>query len=130
MYLSLRKDGSRVRGAAISTDGGTTFTYIAGSGEHAGGLVRPDPSGGVQQPTITAANGTLYNAQPTQPGVRANMKVFSSEDDGKSWQLARAIYPGPAAYSSLAQLSSGAVVLVRSCTPPQEKSMRSAINRH
>ena len=120
IYLSLRKDSSPVRGAATSSDGGRSFAYVAGSGTRVGGLVRPDPSGGVQQPTITAANGTLFNAMPTQPGARANMQVFASDTDGRTWRLARSVYGGPAAYSSLAQRSDGAVVLayerdVRGC---------------
>ena len=111
IFLSLRQDGSRVRGAATSSDGGRSFAYVAGSGTRVGGLVRPDPSGGVQQPTITAANGTLFNAMPAQPGARANMKVYASDTDGRTWRLARSVYAGPAAYSSLAQRSDGTVVL-------------------
>ena len=88
-----------------------SFKYVVGSGQHAGGLVRPDPSDGVQQPTITAANGTLFNAMPSQPGARADMKLYSSKNDGQSWELARGVYPGPSAYSSLAQRSDGAIVL-------------------
>ena len=53
----------------------------------------------------------MYNAQPAASGVRADMKVFSSSDNGETWALAREVYPGPAAYSSLAQLTGGRVVL-------------------
>ena len=88
-----------------------SFKYVVGSGQHAGGLVRPDPSDGVQQPTITAANGTLFNAMLSQPGARADMKLYSSKNDGQSWELARGVYPGPSAYSSLAQRSDGTIVL-------------------
>ena len=48
------------------------------------------------------------------------MQVFASDTDGRTWRLARSVYGGPAAYSSLAQRSDGAVVLayerdVRGC---------------
>jgi sialidase-1 len=100
--MSLRLDGGGSRGQALSNDGGATFEWSAPT--------IPNWVGGVQQPLITLANGTLVYAAPTGPG-RSKITVFTSDDDAATWQALRQIYDGPSAYSSLAQRSDGAVAL-------------------
>ena len=67
-------------------------------------------AGGVQQPLITLANGTLAYAAPNAAG-RSNMTVFTSVDDGNSWAVATSIYRGPSAYSALAEKADSGVLL-------------------
>jgi sialidase-1 len=61
------------------------------------------------------SNGSLlYSAaNPTwaRHSERRNMTVFISDDDAASWRVAKNIYPGPSAYSGLAQLQDGTVVI-------------------
>ena len=102
ILLSLRRDGAGSRGQALSSDGGASFAWSADT--------IPNHAGGVQQPLITLANGTLVYSAPNH-GSRMNMTVFASTDQASTWQAVRNVYTGPSGYSSLAEQASGAVAL-------------------
>lgn len=102
VLMSLRRDAHGARGQALSSDGGATFAWSKPT--------IPNHAGGVQQPLITLANGTLAYAAPNANG-RSNMTVFISVDDANSWTVAQNVYSGPSAYSALAEKSSGVLLL-------------------
>ena len=96
----------------------STWSLLENSGFSVGGLVRPDPSGGVQESFLTTRNRTMVlNALPASGGGqgyghRRNMTVFGSRDSGSSWQPMDEIYTGAVGYSDLGELASGVVALV------------------
>ena len=102
ILLSLRRDGHGSRGQALSSDGGASFRWSADT--------IPNHAGGVQQPLVTLANGTLLYSAPNHDS-RSNMTVFVSTDEATSWTAVVNVYRGPSAYSSLAQRGDGVVVL-------------------
>jgi hypothetical protein len=53
----------------------------------------------------------ILHANPASES-RERMTVKASPDGGASWPFERVVYPGAAAYSSLAQLPSGEVLLL------------------
>ena len=51
----------------------------------------------------------LLFLNPADAGKRQNMTIKASFDEGKTWPLAKVLHPGPAAYSSIAVMSKGAI---------------------
>jgi sialidase-1 len=93
------------RMVATSADGGRTLTPA-----------RPDPA--LIEPPAQASLITLPGGRGDRRRVifanpastsRERLTVRLSEDDGATWPAARVLHAGPAAYSSLAELSDGAV---------------------
>jgi hypothetical protein len=69
------------------------------------GLARFAQGGGVR--------GPLLFSTPEQRGVRANLSLWVSENEGASWGAPRAsLWAGPAAYSDLAQVNATHVGVV------------------
>ena len=83
---------------SLSHDGGETWGDVWQAKE------LPEPIKGCEGSTIYhKASGKLYFSHPDPPHglFRANMRVWSSSDAGKSWQEEADIWSGAAGYSAL-----------------------------
>jgi len=89
------------RGIATSTDGGAAWSAI----EQEKQLPCPKCQGSL----LRIASGKLLFSNPNASS-RNNLTVRMSNDDGKSWPIARLLHGGPSAYSSLAQLPDGTLL--------------------
>ena len=111
LLLNMRSyAGQHQRAVAVSHDGGLTWSKV-----------RLDPT--LNEPVCqasmvrdTAARGDrkdrLLFSNPADTAHRDRMTVRLSYDEGKSWPVARLIYAGPSAYSSLAVLRDGTIGLL------------------
>ena len=88
---------------ALSKDGGLTF------GPHFVLKGLPQPLEGCQGSTIRhPVTGTLFYSGPaTVSPYRHNMSVYTSTDDGLTWDARAVVHSGASAYSSLAMLYGG-----------------------
>jgi len=97
----------RCRRVSISRDGGMTW-----------GEVTPDPA--LVEPICQASirryawleecgQDMMLFSNPAHAEERRNMTVRLSYDGGRSWPVARCLYPGPSAYSCLAVMPDGEV---------------------
>ena len=88
---------------ALSKDGGLTF------GPHFVLKGLPQPLEGCQSSTIRhPVTGTLfYSGTATVSPYRHNMSVYTSTDDGLTWDARAVVHSGASAYSSLAMLNDG-----------------------
>lgn len=103
-----RPDLAGRRLVSRSTDGGATWS-------------EPEPDSELIEPTCQASilsyrdpsddRGGLLFSNPAAKG-RTNMTVRLSEDEGRTWPVARTINPGSSAYSCLAALPNGRIGLV------------------
>jgi sialidase-1 len=109
------KDGGRPdragrRAVARSRDGGETWSALAFDAT----LIEPN----CQASLIAVANiaraaeRVLIFSNPASPTARRNLTVRVSRDGGRTWPVALAVDPGPAAYSCLARLPSGRIGLL------------------
>eukprot|EP00947_MAST-08B_sp_MAST-8B-sp1_P000933 g933.t1 len=99
LLASMRVDSTSTRRAAISSDGGKSWTEDP-QALPAGALL-PGPSGGCQG-TLMRANGSIFYSQPLSPDKsRKRMTVLRSDDDANSWKRGTVVYAGSAAYSCL-----------------------------
>lgn len=112
-----------LRAVSTSTDGGLTWSPPSYPAE----LVEPvcqaalirclDPllprrlSASLPASGLTDSPAPLLFSNPASTR-RANMTVRISYDEGRTWPIARQIYPGPSAYSALAVLPDGTVALL------------------
>jgi sialidase-1 len=91
----------KTRAVARSEDGGITL----GPTEHDPALIDPGCNAGI---TVYRRNGkdivVFTNAASTK---RENLTVKLSYDSGRTWPVARTIYAGPAAYSTVIPLAGG-----------------------
>ena len=107
VYMSIRpykelqswSHGKRV--SAISTNGGATFGPIKIEQQ----LVN---AGGVDGSVVTyylddTPTKTIFYSHPDARG-RTNMTLYTSRDDAQTWTSTVNVYPGGAAYSSLAMV--------------------------
>ncbi len=109
ILLNARNQGGglKQRKTAVSHDGGATWSTTL----HDPALIEP-----VCQASLLRHPGTgdptsdvfLFCNPATQTG-RTNGMVRLSRDDGKTWPLARVLYPGGFAYSCLTSLPDGSV---------------------
>jgi sialidase-1 len=95
--------GRKQRAICLSADGGATWSDF----RYDATLIEP-----ICQASLLAyppGGGVLLFSNPAETTARRNLTVRLSRDDGKTWPLARTLYPGPAAYSCLAALPEGEV---------------------
>ncbi len=99
LYINCRNfvRGTR-RGVSRSYDGGNTFTDF----EWDETLIEPVCQGSLE----SLPDGRLLFANPASTR-RERMTVRLSADGGRTWPAARALHPGPSAYSDLAALPNG-----------------------
>src|SRR5690606_25126335 len=99
--------GRNVRTHAWSTDGGITWTDPQDAAE----LFEPVCQASLIRyswPEFDLKSRILF-ANPAST-KREKMTIRLSEDEGKTWPLAKILYEGPSAYSSLAVLPTGEVL--------------------
>jgi sialidase-1 len=98
VLLSMRSASGRARLAAASADGGQSWgppwATVVESQCEASTVALP-------------SRAVLVMSSAYDPAGRTNMTLHVSGDAGRSWAPAVAVYPGPAAYSSLVVLSEG-----------------------
>ena len=88
---------------ALSKDGGLTF------GPHFVLKGLPQPLGGCQGSTIRhpVTGILLYSGPATVSPFRHNMSIYTSLDNGLTWNAKAVIHSGSSSYSSLAVLGNG-----------------------
>jgi sialidase-1 len=98
--------GARVRKTALSHDGGATWSPI----EDAAELRDPSCNASILRYSFDdgLGLGKILFCGPDS-AKRANGTVRLSLDDGKTWPVKRALWPGSFAYSGLVKLSDGTV---------------------
>mgnify|MGYP003290891142 CR=1 FL=1 len=106
ILLSSRQNGAR--GYAISHDGGQTWDPQGRwedlkSNACNGEIIRYD------FPFLSFKKSILLHTIPNSMD-RKDVSIYISRDNGKTWQFAKVIAPGPAAYSSLSILPDGRLV--------------------
>lgn len=57
------------------------------------------------------SDGTLYFSNLNDPADRKNLVLRKSVDNGRTWEIIRTIYEGPAAYSTMELLKDGSIVI-------------------
>lgn len=100
LYVSCRdQDGTApgTRGDGYSQDGGQT---LSGPVLPQATLTMPTVHGSV----ITLPDGRLLHSGPTHPTERAAMALWTSDDEGVTWQVRHRVSGLPAGYSALALL--------------------------
>jgi sialidase-1 len=95
------------RALATSDDGGLTWSAV----RHDPALVEPVCQASLVRYTTEppeSQNRLLFsNPGHGEVGKRRDMTVRMSMDEGRTWPASRVLWPGPAAYSSLAALPGG-----------------------
>lgn len=105
--------GENKRTHAISYDGGQSWTQPYSVEE----LVEPVCQASIlraQWPTPLQQSTILFLNPATSKG-RHNMSLRMSFDEGKTWPFIRTIFPGPAAYSSMAMSNTKDVFVLYEC---------------
>ncbi len=106
LMMLIRATGQRK--VTYSSDKGQSWSPVKVVPE----LVEPGVNGDLLRYTSLSSgqdkNRILFSI-PNHPTQRKNLTVFLSYDEGKTWPVKKVIYPGLAAYSSLAILEDGSV---------------------
>ncbi len=96
----------KTRAIARSADGGVTFGPMA----HDPALVDPGCNAGFIRYQYQGKDVLIFtNAASTR---RENLTVRISHDEGRTWREGRTIHAGPAAYSTVIQLSDGTIAVL------------------
>ncbi len=98
------------RGIATSSDGGATWTAIEQEKQLPcpkcqASLIRYD-----EQRLIFSNPHPTPSDDGKPSSVRVRLTVRLSDDEGRTWPVAKVLYPGLAAYSSLARLPDGTIL--------------------
>jgi sialidase-1 len=102
----------RRRGVCISHDGGDSFDEAAF--RHDDALVEPVCQAAIRRwswPTDGAA-GLILFSNPASETRRIALTLRGSHDDGRTWPLELLVHPGGSAYSDLAVLPDGTVLVL------------------
>lgn len=86
--------------AAVSTDGGETFSPVAPVTD----LLDPAVNG-----SVIAVGPVLLASHCADPDLRRNAVVSRSDDLGRTWRVVRELEPGQAGYTQLAVLPDGRI---------------------
>ncbi|MGW7487455.1 sialidase family protein [Streptomyces sp. NPDC054786] len=118
IMLNSRTRSTTRRLVAQSRDGGLTYSAPAADDElidpaNNASILRYDPAA---PPDRARAHWLLFS-NTASTGARENLTVRASCDDGESWPIARAVAPGPAAYSTLTRLRDGTFGLLYESGP-------------
>jgi sialidase-1 len=111
LLLNMRSyAGEHERAIALSHDGGLTWSKVRLDPV----LIEPVCQASMVRYTLAAKSGRnrLLFSNPADKARRDRMTVRLSYDEGKTWPVARQVYAGPSAYSSLAILSDGTIGLL------------------
>jgi sialidase-1 len=112
LLLNMRNHPPRpenFRMVATSADGGRTLSAAAADPA----LIEPPAQASLiaMAGTSAADRRRLIFANPAST-KRERLTVRTSDDDGRTWPVARVVHEGPAAYSSLAALPDGSIGLL------------------
>lgn len=111
LLLNMRSyAGKHQRAIALSHDGGLTWGPV----QLDPALIEPVCQASMVRYTLAreAGKNRLLFSNPADAAHRDRMTVRLSYDEGKTWPVARLIYAGPSAYSSLAVLHDGTIGLL------------------
>lgn len=116
IYMTIRNnsaDGAeqdfKVRLCSRSTDDGMTWSRLS----KAEGIIDPICNASVTElpnPDPDASHDLLLLANLASTGLRQNMTVRLSYDEGDSWQISKVLYPGRSGYSDLAVTADNTVL--------------------
>lgn len=108
LIMNMRSyNGEYSRAIATSADGGETWSEI----EHDHQLVESKVQASIINYGEYQNKEMILFANPAVPVGRTHMTVRASFDGTESWEVAKLIYKGPSAYSSLTRLPNGNVGL-------------------
>lgn len=101
----------RCRAVATSSDGGLTWSEVS----YDETLVEPVCQASIRRlsradPNVPGAKDRILFSNPGSAERRKALTVRLSEDEGKSWPVARLLWAGPAAYSCLAVMPDGTIL--------------------
>jgi len=119
LVLNMRGITGTHRKIARSTDGGQTWGQVVEDRA----LIEPRCQGSVEYLVGTDGHqGHLLFSNPASTR-RENLTIRLSDDDGRTWPVARQVYAGPAAYSCLSALPDGTAGCLYECgkANPHEK---------
>jgi sialidase-1 len=107
MLNARNQGGDKCRKIAISRDGGATWSETW-TGQT---LIEPVCQASVLRHSANAPSepDVFLFSNPASRNARTNGVVRLSRDEGKTWPVARTLYPGSFAYSCLASLPDGSV---------------------
>jgi len=99
------------RAVAYSSDGGLSWSPVS----YDAALVEPICQASIRRysladPNRPGSKNVILFSNPADPKDRKNMTLRISFDEGKTWPVAKLLWPGPAAYSCLAVLPDGTVL--------------------
>lgn len=111
LLLNMRSyAGKQHRAIALSYDGGLTWSPLRLDPT----LIEPICQASMIRYTLAteAGRNRLLFSNPADTARRDRMTVRLSYNEGKTWPVARMVYAGPSAYSSLAVLHDGTIGLL------------------
>jgi sialidase-1 len=110
MLNARNQSGDHFRKVARSRDGGQSWTPLVDDHD----LLDPECQATIvrySDPLDGERNRILF-ANPSSPDKRVNGTVRLSYDEGESWPVSRAVYPGSFAYSCLTTMRDGTIGLL------------------
>ncbi len=109
------------RAVATSDDGGLTWSEVS----YDETLVEPVCQAGIRRLSFAADGGKnrILFSNPGETSTRKEMTIRLSLDEAKTWPVGKVLWPGPAAYSSLAVMPDGTILCLyeRGLKGPYEK---------
>lgn len=107
MLNARNQGGDKLRKIAISRDGGETWSETRNDAA----LIEPVCQGSLLRHPGTGdpAKDVFLFSNPATQTARTNGTIRLSRDEGKTWPVARVLYPDSFAYSCLASLPDGTV---------------------
>jgi sialidase-1 len=110
LLLNMRNYDRRQKARAVarSSDGGATWSAVA----HDDTLVEPVCQASIRRYRLpsTGQPGAILFSNPAETGVRKELTIRLSRDEGHTWPVGKVLWPGPAAYSCLATLPDGTIL--------------------
>lgn len=107
MLNARNQGGDKLRKVAISRDGGETWSATQTHST----LIEPVCQASLLRHPATGdpARDVFLFSNPATQTARTNGTIRVSRDEGKTWPVSRALYPGTFAYSCLASLPDGSI---------------------
>lgn len=122
MLNARNQGGNKHRKIAISRDGGETWSPT----ETDAALIEPVCQASLlRHPGGAGAADVFLFSNPASQMSRTNGTIRLSRDEGKTWPVARVLYPGSFAYSCLASVPDGSVA----CLFERDQTSRISITR-
>jgi sialidase-1 len=124
-----RKNGTLLLNMRRSREVKQTYRYVASSSD--GGMTWEDFKldkaliGPRCQASMIKAGKRVLFANPADKKARQRLTVRMSKNQGRTWPIAKALYPGPSAYNCLTQLPDGNIACLHEAgvKNPYEKIM-------